>query len=325
MATRAGKFGLTAKSLFLALVIHGLVLMLMMVHFSRDSGAIAQSAPESVPIQAMVVDESDVEQHLAELKAEDESKKQQALEARQKLEEAKKLREQEQEKLAELEKRRKQEEQKIAEAEKKRKTEQAKVLEAEKKRKEEQAKVLAEEKKRKEDQQKAEAEKKRLAEQKRREEEEEKKRKEEELRLVKLEKEQEEKRKAEEVARKAAEEKRRQEEELQEKLAEERLRGRAQSALAALIPAIQQAVSRNWIRPPDSESNLEAKVLVTVSPSGEVLEAKVTSSSGDPIFDRSVEAAVLKASPLPIPRDQELYGFFRQFIFRFKPDAPLIS
>lgn len=320
MDSRAQRLGLTAKSVFFALLVHGLVAVLLMVHFTWDSGAVAESAasPETQPIQAMVVDQAEIDQRLADLEAEEERKRQQELEAKRKLKEAQTARELEEKRLAELERKRKEEEQKAAAAEKKRKLEQQKALAARKKREEEEAKALAE--------------KKRRAEQQRRQEEE-KKKKEEQLRLAKLEREKEEKRKAEELRKKKeAEERARREAEekkLQAKLEAERReadrKARAQSALAGVIPAIRQAVSRNWIRPPNARPGLEATVLVTVTPTGEVISAKVTASSGDRIFDRSVENAILKASPLPIPKDRDLYEFFREFIFRFKPDQSLIS
>jgi colicin import membrane protein len=51
------------------------------------------------------------------------------------------------------------------------------------------------------------------------------------------------------------------------------------------------------------------------------MEAVVVSSSGDPIFDRSAENAVSKASPLPVPQDKSLFNDeFRVFTFVFKPE-----
>ncbi len=45
----------------------------------------------------------------------------------------------------------------------------------------------------------------------------------------------------------------------------------------------------------------------------------VIRSSGDPVFDRSVESAVLKASPLPLPGDAALFTHFREINFNFDP------
>jgi colicin import membrane protein len=53
---------------------------------------------------------------------------------------------------------------------------------------------------------------------------------------------------------------------------------------------------------------------------GTVMDAEVISSSGDEDFDRSAENAVNKASPLPVPKDKELFAReFRSFQFLFDP------
>jgi colicin import membrane protein len=137
----------------------------------------------------------------------------------------------------------------------------------------------------------------------------------------------EKKRKAEEVARKkaAAEKKaaeaqqREAEAALKAQLAEEESRARAQSALAEYIPYIQDKIQRNWLRPAGSPSGLTCLVKVRLIPGGDVVSVNVVRSSGDPVFDRSVETAVLKASPLPLPEDAELFNHFREINFNFDP------
>ncbi len=135
------------------------------------------------------------------------------------------------------------------------------------------------------------------------------------------------KRKAEEEARKKAEaEKQRQAEEaLAASLAEEESRLSAERAAAnqravnehaALIKA---KVQRSWIRPPGSGEELNCLVSVRLIPSGEVVDVSIVRGSGDAAFDRSVEAAVFKASPLPVPQDPSLMDQFRSFRFEFKP------
>ena len=62
--------------------------------------------------------------------------------------------------------------------------------------------------------------------------------------------------------------------------------------------------------------------LVRLAPSagsGTVIDAKVVQGSGNPIFDRSVENATIKASPLPLPNDPALVSYFREIVFRFCP------
>jgi colicin import membrane protein len=66
---------------------------------------------------------------------------------------------------------------------------------------------------------------------------------------------------------------------------------------------------------------LKCTIQVKLLPSGDVMEAVVVSSSGDPVFDRSAENAVRKASPLPVPQDKGLFNQeFRIFTFVFKPE-----
>ncbi len=137
----------------------------------------------------------------------------------------------------------------------------------------------------------------------------------------------EKKRKAEEVARKKAEterkaaEARQREAEaaLKAQLAAEEERARAQSALAEFIPYIQEKIQRNWLRPVGSPAGLSCLVKVRLIPGGDVVSVSVVRSSGDSVFDRSVETAVLKASPLPLPADAALFKHFREINFNFDP------
>ena len=130
----------------------------------------------------------------------------------------------------------------------------------------------------------------------------------------------EKKRKADEAARKKAEaERKAAEAALQAQLAEEQELARAKSALAEFIPYIQDRIQRNWIRPPGSPAGLSCMVKVRLIPGGDVTSVSVIRSSGDPVFDQSVERAVLKASPLPLPNDATLFKHFREINFNFDP------
>jgi len=63
--------------------------------------------------------------------------------------------------------------------------------------------------------------------------------------------------------------------------------------------------------------NPEAIYDVTLLPTGEVLAAKMRTSSGNTPYDEAVYRAILGASPLPKPEPQSL--FQRQLELRFKP------
>jgi colicin import membrane protein len=126
------------------------------------------------------------------------------------------------------------------------------------------------------------------------------------------------------------EDKRRQkltEQSLQEQLAaEEKQRNdTARAARAATVvdkykAMIRQRVSRSWNRPVGIAKGLKCVVHVRLTPGGEVLSAAVVRSSGNEIFDRSVEYAVYKAAPLPLPEDPTLFDNFREIEFLFNPE-----
>ncbi len=185
--------------------------------------------------------------------------------------------------------------------------------------------------------QKAEAEKRRQAELKKKQEEElaqqrlmaERKKKEAEEKEKEKEKEKQRQKRAAEEERKK-EEKRRQkavEQTLQEQLAAEE-KARQQAAFAARAATeidkyrllIRQRVSRSWNRPVGVAKGLKCVVSVRLTPTGEVLSANVVRSSGNGLFDRSVENAVYKAAPLPLPEDPALYENFREIEFLFNPE-----
>ena len=73
---------------------------------------------------------------------------------------------------------------------------------------------------------------------------------------------------------------------------------------AQIIAKIQS----KWIKPPSAQPGIECKVSVTQVPGGDVTAVHVTSCSvADAALRESVEAAVLRASPLPSPPDQALF------------------
>ena len=279
------------KALGAAVGIHLMLLLVMFfgVNWTDD----AKPLPVTPVVQATVVDQAALDREVKKLKAaEDKKRKQKEAAEKKKKAEAKRKAD---------EKKRK--------AEAKRKAAEKKKQEAAKK------KRLAEEKKKKaaaEKQRKAEEAKKKAA--------------------------AEMKRKAEEAAKQAAVEKKRQAEEAERKKAEaEKKKVEAaarQLELEAqyqaeqdltekqlIMAAIQQKVDRNWLRPPGTSQNLSCEVRVRLGANGSVLLVSIIKSSGDVGFDRSVESAVSKADPLPMPTSPRLVSQFRDIRFVFKPSS----
>ncbi len=290
------------RAVVYAVLMH--VVLLLLLVFSLDWTPKSIKPGSNKPIQAELVDAS-------KLQAIEEKKQAE----QRKVEEDKRKAEQALKEKAEAERKRQAEEaaKKKAAAEKQHQAEQAakeKAAQEQKRKAELAAKQKAEEKRKAEQaaKQKAEAERKRKAEE-----------------AAKKKAAAEKQRKAEQAAKeKAAAEaaaKREAEQALQAQLAEEQAQARAESALSQYIPYIQEKIQRNWLRPAGAPAGLSCLILVKLIPGGEVVAAKVVRSSGNPLFDRSVETAVLKASPLPLPDDATMFKYFREINFNFKPDS----
>jgi len=142
----------------------------------------------------------------------------------------------------------------------------------------------------------------------------------------------EKKRKAEQQKKEKAERQKAAEQSMKEQLAreeKERLEARrtaeqaaaTQSELARYEGLIRQRVERNWVRPAGWSLGMECIVRVRLVPTGEVIQATVIRSSGNVGFDRSVENAVYKAAPLPLPEDRALFEHFRELELRFRPEG----
>ncbi|RTZ60609.1 MAG: cell envelope integrity protein TolA [Gammaproteobacteria bacterium] len=287
----------------LSVAVHLALLSVLVLNFSLSSkpmGAKKNLSTEPI-IQAKAVDEQKIQQVVEQIKAKEEKKKQEELERKKE--------------LKELEQKRQQEEQRLQELEKKKEIEKKELSElAEKKKLEEQQRKEAEEKRKAEDQKRKEAEEKRKAEDQKRKEAEKKREAEEKKKAEKLKKEQEKKKKAEALQKREAEKKRKAAE---AKKARQALERRADAEFNRYAARIQAKVESNWRY--SGQQCLTAKVLVQLAPGGVVRNVRVIRGSGDPVFDRSVEAAFLRASPLPLPPDPQLFEFYREIEFLFNP------
>jgi len=95
---------------------------------------------------------------------------------------------------------------------------------------------------------------------------------------------------------------------------------KAMSAMAEFEGLIRQQVTRNWSKPGGVPVGLNCLVRVRLAAGGEVLAVSIVKSSGNELFDRSVENAVYKAAPLPVPEDPNLFKYIREINIRFDPE-----
>ena len=86
---------------------------------------------------------------------------------------------------------------------------------------------------------------------------------------------------------------------------------------------ILQSISEHWMIPPQVDKTLSCELRIRLAPGGEVLDVQVTRSSGDVALDHSARAAVLKASPLPVPTNADEFEAFREFALKVKPENVL--
>lgn len=104
--------------------------------------------------------------------------------------------------------------------------------------------------------------------------------------------------------------------EMQDQLGVEDAKVRQQEQLswdAMLVDAIEKV----WSRPAGLQG-LYCTIHVELAPSGQVLSASVTKSSGNSLFDQSAVSAVYTASPLPLPQDMS--AFQPSFSIVYDPD-----
>jgi len=105
---------------------------------------------------------------------------------------------------------------------------------------------------------------------------------------------------------------------LARELAEEERLAAAESSglLDQYAEIIRQKVERNWTRPASAREGINCVVLVRQITGGDVVEVRVAECNGDAAVVRSIEAAVLKSSPLPPPPDPSLFDRSLRFDFR---------
>jgi colicin import membrane protein len=94
----------------------------------------------------------------------------------------------------------------------------------------------------------------------------------------------------------------------------------AQGVIDKYKALILQSISEHWLVPPGANKKLYCELMIRVAPGGMVIDVQVSKSSGDPALDSSARAAVLKSSPLPVPKESAAFEPFRRFVLRVKPE-----
>lgn len=94
-----------------------------------------------------------------------------------------------------------------------------------------------------------------------------------------------------------------------------------QTVIDQYMNLIEAKVFQNWIKPPGNLKGKVSELRVRLIPSGDVISIELSKSSGDPVYDKSVQAAVKKASPLPLPpAETGLFDVFRDLHLPMRAD-----
>ena len=84
---------------------------------------------------------------------------------------------------------------------------------------------------------------------------------------------------------------------------------------------IYQLVVANWSRPPSARNGMQARLMVELIPTGEVIGVTIVESSGNSAFDRSAETAVRKVRTFEVPTESAVFErYFRRFSLLFRPE-----
>ena len=94
--------------------------------------------------------------------------------------------------------------------------------------------------------------------------------------------------------------------------------GKDNDLLSHYILAIQTVVTQNWLRPDTAQVGLTCTVRIVQIPGGEVISASVIPPcNGDELSKRSLEAAVLRAQPLPYQGYEKVFARSIDFVFHY--------
>ena len=275
------------KAFASAVVIHLIMggLLVSSFEFGSDPKVALQPTEEEI-VQAVAVDESAVQAEIDRLRRIEAQKRKAEQDRINKLEQkadaAKKAREKELKQLAELERQRKIESERKLKAEQERK-------EAEKRKRQAQL-----------EQERMERERQAAEERKRQAEELAERTRQEALRLAKEQERQEmERLRQQQMAAEA------------QRIREQQETARVATEVDKYSQLIRAAAYKAWLTPANAPKGTKCVVRIRLSPVGDVINAEVTTGSGDPIFDRTALQAVERAKPFQVPKQPAVFDKLR--------------
>ena len=86
---------------------------------------------------------------------------------------------------------------------------------------------------------------------------------------------------------------------------------------------MQARIAQNWRRPPSARNGMEALLIISLVPTGEVVGISISQGSGSTAFDQSAIAAVERVGQFPevtVLPISDFEQYFRRFPLRFKPE-----
>lgn len=84
---------------------------------------------------------------------------------------------------------------------------------------------------------------------------------------------------------------------------------------------ILSAIGQQWLIPTGVSHTLQSVYEVHLAPGGTVLSVTLVTSSGNAALDQSAKIAILKASPLPVPKSPRQFDNFRDLRLTVSPQA----
>ena len=117
--------------------------------------------------------------------------------------------------------------------------------------------------------------------------------------------------KAEQLRREEAQRQREREAKEKREAQEAAARAQQMSEVAKYKAMILAKIKSRIIMPPDLPGNPNVEYLVTLLPGGDILDVRLSKSSGFVGYDDAVERAIFLSKPLPLPPDPALFSQFR--------------